>query len=407
MFSAVRIGRGEIDVGAIAEALVYYGRVNLFVNGGSLADFVAKFGYDAIVQALDIGVLDLTFERHMYAVHTNTYGNLEAHGFANVALAGTAQGAKIETAADEIEHQFTKRFGNTANNKQRARSLTERVHVSTADEQVLQMARLDVKDLEFVGAAVGAFLKAVVPEYQLPVPLRAEVVTTKDGFVFLSNLDFAKINEFYHRRIPASHSSVTKAYILSHILDARKELQLASSVDSDLWVNDGISAVLQQRVTTISKRLTKSQKDIEYFHTVEFESRSYREVLNKGERTGADLVAFLQQEETMKFKTWLAGQNPDGFLIKEYDKAVLSRQGWTQRLPFRISKLVTFTGLGMAVDATVGTMGLATLAAHALSGTGELAVGATDEFVVPKLLKGWKPNQFVEGPAQEFLGTKD
>jgi hypothetical protein len=310
MFSAVRIGRGEVNPGAIAEALVYYGRVNLFVNGGGLANLIQKFGYDALIEIMDLGALDLTFERHAYAVHTNTHGTLEIHDFANIALSGTAQGATIETAADEIEHQFIRLFGNSAESKSRARSLSDRVHVPTADDQVLQLTRQDVKDLDFVVASVRALLKALVPDYIPPAPLRAEIATTKEGFVLLSNLDFTKINELYHQHIPVSHSSITRAYILSHILDARKELQLGSSVDSDIWVSDGVSAVLQQRVATIAKALTKSKTDISYFHTVEFEARSYRDVINKNERTAQELVSFLQNEETRKFKAWLATQEP-------------------------------------------------------------------------------------------------
>lgn len=407
MFSAVRIGRGEVDLGTIAEALVYYGRVNLFVNGGGLAELIQKFGYDALVATLDLGALDLTFERQGYAVHTNTHGALEIHDFGNVALAGTAQGAKIETAADEIEHQFIRLFGNSAESKNRARYLSDRVHVPVANDQILQLARHDVKDLDFVVASVRALLKALVPEYIPPAPLRVEIATAKEGFVLLSNLDFTKINELYHQHVPLSHSSITRAYILSQILEARKELQLGSSVDSDIWVSDGVSAVLQQRVATIAKTLTKSKTDISYFHTVEFEARSYREVMNKKERTGQELVSFLQHEDTRKFKAWLAAQEPNGFLLKEYDKVVFSRYGWTQKLPFRSGKLVAFTGLGMAIDVGLGTMGLATLAATALSGASNLAVGATDEFMIPRLLKGWKPNQFIEGPARAFLTPHD
>ncbi len=154
MFSAIRIGAGDLDAGAIAEAMVYCGRVNVFVRGGSLADLVERFGYDAVRAALDLGVLELTFERTLTAVNTNKHGNLNFHDFGNISLAGTEKGKKIETAADEIEHQFIRRFGNSSDIRNRAQKIAEKVLVPPADDQTLQLARADVKDREYIVDAV-------------------------------------------------------------------------------------------------------------------------------------------------------------------------------------------------------------------------------------------------------------
>jgi hypothetical protein len=35
-----------------------------------------------------------------------------------------------------------------------------------------------------------------------------------------------------------------------------------------------------------------------------------------------------------------------------------------------------------------------------------LALGATDSFIVDRLLKGWRPNQFIEGPLRDFVCEK-
>src|SRR5262245_16393375 len=60
-----------------------------------------------------------------------------------------------------------------------------------------------------------------------------------------------------------------------------------------------------------------------------------------------------------------------------------------------------------SVDAVLGTMGLATLATSALSAGSDVIASASDEFVLSKWLQGWKPNQFVEGPAKQFLIEPD
>lgn len=271
------------------------------------------------------------------------------------------------------------------------------------DNEILSATQKDIKDGPFVDAAIRAWLHAIVPEYIVPDDFHVEIVTTKDGLAFLGRLDLDAINKLYHRRISPTHSSVTPSSLLSQFLNARKELSLAASLNTDLWVDDGLSSVIQQRVSTLIATQKKAKEDIAYFHNVTFEGRSFKEAINKGERSGADLIDLLQDEETRKFKAWLGAQPPEGHLIKEYDRAIFARHGWTQRLPFKLGKIGIFAGLGVAVDVGLGTMGLATAAVPALSAGSNIMVGATDEFVLSKILGGWKPNQFIEGPARRFL----
>jgi hypothetical protein len=294
MFKALTISTGELDAGSVAEALVYFGRVNVFVRGGTVAGLVRKFGYEAVRDAMDLGVLDMTFERELYAVHSHKNDRPITHDFGNVSLAKTARGQPINDAADEIEHQFVVAFGSSAETKTRARTLASKMGVQNAESKVLEQVRRDIKDGEYLRLAAAAWLKALVPEYQPPSEIKIEAASIKGQFVILSNLDFHAISAVYNRRVPASHSSITAEWFLSHLLDARKELVLSAEGDTDLQVNDGVSAILQQRVATIAKRLNKSREDLAYFHTVEFQGRTFREAINEGSRTGEELIKLLQ-----------------------------------------------------------------------------------------------------------------
>jgi hypothetical protein len=44
-----------------------------------------------------------------------------------------------------------------------------------------------------------------------------------------------------------------------------------------------------------------------------------------------------------------------------------------------------------------------TAAGLPLSTLASVGLGAADPFILDKLTKGWKPNQFIEGPLKEFL----
>ena len=59
---------------------------------------------------------------------------------------------------------------------------------------------------------------------------------------------------------------------------------------------------------------------------------------------------------------------------------------WADNLPPKTLRWLIFTaaGIPLSLAAAVG-------------------LGAADTFLLDKLIKGWKPNQFIEGPLKDFL----
>jgi hypothetical protein len=405
LFNSVTVA-SELDIGNVAEALIYYGRVNLVVNCGALRDLAKKFGPDNLLHIVDMGNLTLTFDRNQYGVVT--FSNpLRTHSFTPISLAKMADGRVIRSATDEIEYYFVDEFGASTNTKRIAKKLSDKVRVRNLMTSISGQAFQDSLDQEFLRSAVSAWLGNMVPEYRLPAPLQIETMNTGQGLAFVSNLDFEAINRYYHQRIPVAHSSVSDAYMLSSILGARKEITFSSDDDTELWVGAGEAAMLRTRVNMLVQRAAKSKANIEAFHLIEFEGRTFRGVINSGEKTPADLIDLLEKEEARKFKAWINSQEPSGQLIKEYHRSILEKSGWAERLGVRVGKLFVFAGIGTSLDLALGTMGLATLTTAALGTASSVAFGATDEFVLSRLGKGWKPSQFVEGPAKQFLSGTD
>ncbi len=97
--------------------------------------------------------------------------------------------------------------------------------------------------------------------------------------------------------------------------------------------------------------------------------------------------------EAQKFKSWIKGQPDDADMRKAY-LAEVGGLGWCDKLPRKTARWAIFTASGIALSAimtpTIGVM------------TGA-ALNAIDYFLVDKLVQGWKPNPFVEGPLREFL----
>ena len=114
-------------------------------------------------------------------------------------------------------------------------------------------------------------------------------------------------------------------------------------------------------------------------------------------------MTLLEDEETKKFKKWLSQKETDGILIKEYDRSVFGKHSWIDRLPFKLGKILVFAGIGASIDASLGSMGIATATSIAIGAGSDVALGTSDEFVLSKMARGWQPDQFIEGPARRFL----
>ena len=80
-------------------------------------------------------------------------------------------------------------------------------------------------------------------------------------------------------------------------------------------------------------------------------------------------------------------------LVRDYYQETI-KDSWVEKLPGKSVRWGIFTGLGLTVDA-LGAGGLGTVAGVALS--------AVDSFLADKLIKGWKPHQFVEGDLKSLF----
>jgi hypothetical protein len=348
-----------------------------------------------------MGLVQITYEVAAHVVVTNKMPS-EVHGFA---IAGQANPKKKRqmSAAEQIEQQFSRELGNSSEVRAQARLLGQHAKERRQVETVLAAIQSQIADKPYLENCIREILKALVPEYHIPKDLGLEIFDTGQGFVVLSKLDFEGINEIYHRTVPIEHSSVNMAYMLVQMLDAEKEIDFAAKSDNDLWVDEAGSAILRLRMNSLTNRAKGAREHIDYFERVEFEGRTFRSVINSGERTVSELLDLLEREDARKFKKWLSEQTPTGALIKEYDKAVFSADRWTKRLPFKTGKLMVFAGIGAAIGEALGHIGLGTAASVAAGFATNLAVGTSDELLTSKLTSGWKPNQFIEGAATEFI----
>jgi hypothetical protein len=114
------------------------------------------------------------------------------------------------------------------------------------------------------------------------------------------------------------------------------------------------------------------------------EAKMIREAVNRNEIKFEDLVEIFKKAK--KFKSWLKNIESDKNLVKEYFKEVTT-ESIIERLPSKTFRWSLFTGAGFIVDLIAGTPAIGTI--------GGVGLGAFDSFLLDKLIKGWKPNQFI------------
>jgi hypothetical protein len=113
MFAKLVITDHEIDAGAIAEALVYYGKVTVAGNGMMLAKLISKFGYDNLVRCFDLGIIEYVYTRSMMSVQHEDAQILFDVGSISLAPRGTRPEAPDEQTAiaEDIAAIFARELG--------------------------------------------------------------------------------------------------------------------------------------------------------------------------------------------------------------------------------------------------------------------------------------------------------
>jgi hypothetical protein len=324
-------------------------------------------------------------------------GGLRSYNFAIFEVGGIGK-AKL-SKQEELEQALERSLGRSVITRKRINRIISsmsfpRVEDDMTPDQLTQSARGDLDDHAFVQNAVNEALEALVPNYPTPRNWHFRVLKFNDGsFAVDTNLDFAAINREYHKTIPPEHSSITTDYLLNFIYDSHVGTYLASRYSAELVHDPLCSSIMKLKYVHLLRRRERSITEIDLFQNLHLDARNISGVLNSKERSFDEFLRLLDQAG--KFKKWLRETNPDEKLVKEYFDAV-TRQTWIDKLPTKGMRWVITTGLAAAVETFYPT-GVAMSAAQGLS--------LADATILDRILKGWKPDQFVEGPMSSFVGN--
>lgn len=381
IYKSARAPGPLIDVGALAEGLLFYGRVAIVGNGATLEDIVARIPPFVLLSLLRDGRLEFHHLADQIGVATTPMSNGRSlHQLIRFS-------SPDHTVENDGIRAFAAAAGGTGKARRGARQFAQLLrpldHSAFDQDSVLQA----LSDISGTQASVDSLVRTVVPGLPPAENLRFRVNLDDGGFYVDTNIDFARLNELYHKAVPPAHSSLGEAYILAALQGAYEATYFAGVLDSEVAV-DAVERVVQaEAVEAIVRRYERSESEIDSFVELTLsDGHAIREAVNSGAVSFSAVVELLESAD--KFRHWLREQPPDASLVRAFYQETI-KDSWAEKLPTKTMRWAVFAGLGLVVGGLGPAAGV--------------ALGAADAFLIDKLIKGWKPHQFVEGDLKSLF----
>ena len=378
-----------LDLGVLAEALIFYSEVRLVANHVVLEGLLHAAAPEVIIELLEQGFLKLSYETNQLLIMTE---NDNTPAALHRPTAGHIMNAwELPVVLRTV---LRKLYGRDGKARRVAKRLEKKIELVQYSDNFTNEAAEDLSDGRYVEESVRTLLRAHVPEYQDSVQFRTS--RYGDKLKVLTDIDFPRANDFYHQRIPVTNSSLSPAYLLAHLLNVKADLQFAARYESEIAIDDINALIIRQHLGQLFDRLGESRNAVETFQEFVFDdARGIAEAIRRGSCQLADVVAVLPK--AAKFKEWLRSEAPQRDVVKAYFREAITPT-WIDKLPSKVVRWFVFTGAGLSLDA-IGAGGLGTATGVGLS--------VVDSFLLDRIIRGWKPSQFVDDHLRKLIEERE
>jgi hypothetical protein len=391
------IGRQPLTAGELAEALLFYKDVHIVFNESNFIKLAQSVGVPTLIEIISRPNVSAVYCKDgVTGTMTNFVGGVQYHDLCSIS---TATAPHIITDRAELLAFLLERSGASSGfeAKRHARQLRQLMSFQSYARDdfvaggIFEAARQDVLDHTYVSEAVRRSLNTLVP-LAAPLPrFRFDVLKVDGGFVVDTDLDFNHLSQFLPEADRLSGEKITPAVLLDIIFMTRVDLTIAAHYESELHTWSLVSDLMRLRCSDLVQRVTPELTQAANFREVVFsDGRTIKEAIDSGERQLTDFPAILERSE--RFREWAHELAAEANLVREYITAVMS-DDWISSMPVKALRYI------FAVQAQ--------LADTVLAGIPGLVLSAVDSLLLDRLLRGWKPNHFVDrskAPANGALG---
>jgi hypothetical protein len=382
-----------VDLGAFAELLLFFGKVEVLVGPGEFTELLSSVGLDNLLHLQDEGLVAVRVLREVLAVHHNRRTDIYDFGCFQPNSGGREE--RLQTPGEVVTAAMRRaRIGEGRVRRRLGRffrhgSVESVNHRVGHPKGIPELARRDLEDASYVTDVVRAFLDGYGYTNR-PEDWRFRVQKVEGGFRIDTNLDFDRLSQI-SSVIHGEPRQLTAAHLVDCVQDIRLEHHRAAVHDADIAASFFSGRLRQLRLLdrpAPGKRPGTEQ--VAQFQDVVLQGRSIGDAMRSGRRTVKDLLDLLAKAH--RFKEWLAGRPPDADLLAEYVREI-SHLPWIEKLPGRVLRFSLVSGASLAAGALLDPT------AGAISGVG---LAAANDFLIERLAHGWRPNQFVRDELERF-----
>lgn len=379
MFNSIYItpaGNNRLDLGLLAEILVFYDKVHLLASETMLRDLFKSCKPELVIELIEEEILEINYLHNMLGVSHKDDQFPKEYSFTSF--------YSPDHSLDKItEKIFFELIGRKGRSRRLAVKFNRFVKTEYYEKNINEDSIQYFLDDTFVNDGAKIVLNNLLPEYNLSKENYFKTEKGKSGILVNTNIDIEKANSIFSKKYPNQNLSI--ALILSFLFNTKGYLHFSSRFNDEIAADELNTALIQKKFYSIINHHLHSKEQLSLFQDFVFnEAKKIREAVNSGEVKFEELIEVFKKAK--RFKSWLADIESEKSLLKEYFKEVTS-DSLIDKLPGKTFRWSLFTGAGILINLLSGSPAIGTVSG--------LSLGAFDSFIFDKLVKGWKPNQFI------------
>ncbi len=363
--------------------MLLYGKTTAVVNFPILEQIYQYFGSDNLLRLLSEEYLQIVYQESPVGIIKQKEDSKEFHGIVQYS-------SPQHQFPDKLREVCIDAKGKPGAGRRLAQKFEKYIRVSRETPLILKGTGEAILNQRYLESSAQIVIQEIAPNLILNKKFKA--YQTDKGIVVETDFDFAAINTAYHKFVSPSHSTITPAYILAHILKLEEELFFASSHLSELCCSILSSRLGMNKLDYLVEKSLSSNRKLDRFQEFFFDDgKAIREPVNAGRVHPDELMTVL--ERSRKYKEWIIKLPPDSDLLKEYFKAI-GQKSFIETLPGKILRFTICNGLNLVAGCSLPLIEASIVG---------LGLSACDSFLLDKLVAGWKPNQYIEGDVHRLL----
>jgi hypothetical protein len=357
----------HVDFGRLAEEMLFYQTVTIRVTRAGIEELIRAIGALNLIELMQREALRVEYVNNVVATRTRKDGIIELH-------------SPILVTAEHLE------LARVAYDLFPAARLADEFLKHAADVphevSILREGEAFVQELEDVRTAVLDWISHAAPLARLNAESTFVPTWHPDGaaFTVATNISFDELSQLSS----GPFSPASAGTIIGGIATAYATLARAARLRAEVATNSTHAVLIGHLARHMLARHSAQSDQPPLFQNVIFKSgHAIAEAVNSGLRDSNDVLDLL--DDAAKFLSWLSKLPVTTNLVEEYYQAALSGS-WAAKLPIKSFRWI-----------------VTALTSVAMPGVDGLLIDAADNFLVESIARGWRPNQFVDGPLRSFI----